>query len=262
MSWFRLRTLIEPQMVRIEPGRFRMGSPENEEGRSDSEGPQHDVVIGYSFEVGRYPVTFREWDSAARLGACGAYLPNDEGWGRGRHPVINVSWNDAHSYIEFLNARTGKSYRLLSEAEWEYCCRAGTTTSYAFGASLTNRTQGVAFWNGEAFWGGRRIPPGYYWDGPPPPTAPVDKLWVNGWGLVGMHGNVWEWCEDVRHDDYSGADRPDDGRPWVIGPSNYHRIVRGGSCATSPSKMRSATRAWDAASLRFPVTGFRLARSL
>ncbi|NWH07307.1 MAG: formylglycine-generating enzyme family protein [Alphaproteobacteria bacterium] len=254
MSSFRLLAQLEPQMVHIAPGRFLMGSPESEEGRHDSEGPQHEVVIGYSFEVGRYPVTFREWDLAVRVGGCGGCTPRDEGWGRGWRPVINVSWDDAHKYIEFLKDRTGKSYRLLSEAEWEYCCRAGTTTAYAFGHSLTSPIQRVVFNDGKVV--------GSSWADRMRPTEPLEGLWANSWGLVSKHGNVWEWCKDFMHASYADAGRPDDGRPWLIESVDDYRIIRGGSCATSPINMRSATRAWTRRTDRSPVIGFRLARTL
>jgi formylglycine-generating enzyme required for sulfatase activity len=172
--------------------------------------------------MGRYPVTFREWDSAAHLGACDGYLPNDEGWGRGERPVINVNWDHAQAYVRFLNEHTGKSYRLPSEAEWEYCCRAGTTTAYSFGDNLTSRKQGVVFAYNR--------------------TVPVYGLWANRWGLVSMHGNVWEWCQDVWNF-YYDPDRPDDGSPWLTGRGEQViKVVRGGCWADEPMDVRSASR--------------------
>ena len=243
MGWFGGGGLILPEMVRINPGRFLMGSPEGEKGRDPGEGPQHEVTIDYHFEVGKYPVTFREWDSAARYGACNGHRPKDHG--RGWRPVINVSWDDAQAYIRFLNDRTGRGYRLLSEAEWEYCCRAGTTTAYAFGETLTNRSQGVVVAYDR--------------------TVEVNRLWANGWGLVSMHGNVWEWCRDAWNEDYAKPGRPDDGSPWLSGDTTQ-RVLRGGSWAeTRVSHLRSAARWCDEPGDRFARNarvGFRVARTL
>ncbi|WBQ12847.1 formylglycine-generating enzyme family protein [Hyphomonadaceae bacterium BL14] len=240
MGLFNRRTLILPRMVRIKPGRFIMGSPESETAYRDSESPQHEVKIDYAFEVGKYPVTFREWDSAARLGACEGYLPPDRGWGRGWKPVINVSWEDAQAYIRFLNERTGRRYRLLTEAEWEYCCRAGTTTAYAFGDTLTSRKQGVVFSYNR--------------------TVEVRHLWANKWGLVSMHGNVFEWVEDCWNDSYEGA--PSDGSERTTGNCSI-RVYRGGSWFNFPLFLRSASRGRNASGYRkFPHVGFRLARTL
>jgi len=244
MRWFGGRGLILPEMVRINPGRFLMGSPEGEKDRYPNEGPQHEVVIDYHFEVGKYPVTYREWDSATRRGACDGYRPEDAGWGRGWRPVINVSWYHAQAYIRFLNERTSRGYRLLSEAEWEYCCRAGATTAYAFGETLTNRSQGVVVAYDR--------------------TVEVNRLWANRWGLVSMHGNVWEWCQDAWNDSYDEPGRPDDGSPWLSGDTTQ-RVLRGGSWYYSLLNARSANRskyeAGDAGD-RINVLGFRVARTL
>lgn len=240
MGWFGRSRLIEPQMIRIKPGRFVMGSPDSEPGRTADEGPQHDVVIDYSFEVGKYPVTFREWDAAARLGACNGYLPSDHGWGGDWRPVINVSWEHVQAYLRFLTARTGKSYRLLSEAEWEYCCRAGSTTVYAFGDRLTTRSQGVVFAYTK--------------------TVPVNRLWANRWGLVSMHGNVWEWTEDCWNNSYNEA--PSDGSAWRSGDCS-RRVLRGGSWVSIPLGLRSAIRVGvDPADRGSNLVGFRVARTL
>ncbi len=239
MGWFGRSRLIEPQMIRIKPGRFVMGSPESEPGRFADEGPQHDVVIDYSFEVGKYPVTFREWDAAAMLGACNGYLPSDQGWGRDWRPVINVNWDDAQAYVRFLTERTGKPYRLLSEAEWEYCCRAGTTTAYAFGDRLTTRSQGVVFAYTK--------------------TVPVNRLWANRWGLVSMHGNVYEWTEDRWNETYNGA--PSDGSVWDSGDYT-RRVLRGGAWVNIPRILRSANRVWNIPTYRDYSNGFRVARTL
>ncbi|BDI04264.1 SUMF1/EgtB/PvdO family nonheme iron enzyme [Sphaerotilus microaerophilus] len=125
-----------PWMVVLPAGSFMMGSPESEPGRDDDEGPQHRVKVA-SFAVGQYEVTFRQWDACVGAGGC-KHKPGDEGWGRGQRPVINVSWSDAQQYVKWLSGKTGQTYRLPSEAEWEYAARAGTITPYAFGESLTN----------------------------------------------------------------------------------------------------------------------------
>ena len=239
MGWFNRRKLILPHMVRIRPGKFLMGSPGDEPGHHKSESPQQEVRIDYAFEVGKYPVTFREWDSAARLGACDGYRPSDEGWGRGWKPVIHVSWEDAQAYIRFLNERTGRRYRLLTEAEWEYCCRAGTTTAYAFGDTLTSRKQGVVFAYTR--------------------TVEVNRLWANRWGLVSMHGSVREWVEDCWNDSHAGA--PSDGTARVTGDCS-NRVDRGGSWYSLPQYLRSAIRYRSAPGLRKLNYGFRLARTL
>ena len=134
----RFRDCAEcPEMVVIPAGSFLMGSPESEKGRDSDEGPQHRVTIPAPFAAGVYEVTFEEWDACVADGGCGGYRPDDEGWGRGRRPVINVSWREAQAYINWLSQKTGGEYRLLSEAEWEYAARAGTTTRYSFGNSIS-----------------------------------------------------------------------------------------------------------------------------
>jgi formylglycine-generating enzyme required for sulfatase activity len=126
-----------PEMVVVQAGELIMGSPEGEIDRSPEEGPLHTVVFAKPFGVGRFAVTFEEWDACVADGGCDGHVPSDEGWGRGRRPVINVSWSDAKAYVAWLSRRTGADYRLLSEAEWEYVARAGTTTPYWWGASLS-----------------------------------------------------------------------------------------------------------------------------
>ena len=124
-----------PEMVVVPAGSFMMGSPTSEEGRYDDEGPRHRVTIGSPFSVGVYEATFAEWDGCVRAGGCGGYRPEDEGWGRGSRPVMNVSWEDAQEYVRWLSRETGQRYRLLSEAEWEYVARAGTQTARYWGES-------------------------------------------------------------------------------------------------------------------------------
>ena len=125
-----------PEMVVVPAGSFTMGSPTSEPERSAEEGPQHMVTIARPFAVGRFEVTFDEWDACVADGGCNGYKPSDEGWGRGRRPVINVSWDDAKAYVAWLSKKTGKSYRLLSGAEYEYAMRAGTQTAYPWGNTV------------------------------------------------------------------------------------------------------------------------------
>ena len=173
-----------PELVVLPAGEFRMGSPECEEGRSDNEGPQHRVTIGQRFAVGRYPVTFDEYDRFCE--ATRREKPGDEGWGRGRRPVINVSWNDARDYLAWLSQETDLAYRLPSEAEWEYACRAGTTTRYSFGDGIAPNQANYA-------------------DSGIGRTSEVNAYSPNPWGLHDMHGNVWEWVEDEWHDKLPGC---------------------------------------------------------
>ena len=185
-----------PEMVVVPAGSFTMGSPQSEKGRSYYEGPQHRVTFSQPFAVGKYAVTFDEWDACVADGGCNGYKPSDADWGRGKRPVVNVSWNDAQAYISWLKRKTGRDYHLLSEAQREYVTRAGTTTPFWWGSTISadqaNYTHG-----GEAkSW--------YRYQ-----TAPVDAFQPNPWGLYQVHGNVYEWTEDCWKDNYSNA--PTDG---------------------------------------------------
>lgn len=238
MGIFGKPKVIEPIMVRIEPGEFLMGSPP--EAGQVVERPQHWVRINYDFEVGKYPVTFREWDAAAKLGACDGYFPYDERFGRAMRPVINVSWDNAQDYIRFLNEKTGKQYRLLSESEWEYCCRAGTQTAYSFGDEINRRQANFNYWQ----------------------TVPVTRFPANQFGLVGMHGNIWEMCEDCWHRTYKEA--PNDGRAWMEdnGGDCSQSLQRGGTWSLTADFLRSAYRFSFDRDDQFIWAGFRLARTL
>ena len=234
-----------PEMVVVPAGSFKMGSPATEPGRSAEEGPQHMITIARPFAVGRFEVTFDEWDACVADGGCKGYKPSDEGWGRGRRPVINVSWDDAIAYIDWLSKKTGKPYRLLSGAEYEYAMRAGTQTVYPWGNTVgTNNANCHAC--------------GSKWDAKQ--TAPVGSFAANGFGLYDMTGNVREWTEDCYHDTYSGA--PTDGSAWIEGGNCYHRVVRGGSFLLAPAFLRSASRYWFASDYRLRYLGFRVARTL
>ena len=225
-----------------------MGSPLNEAERAAVEGPQHAVTFASPFEIGKYPVTFAEYDHFCVK--TGRELPHDETWGRGRRPVINVSWQDATDYCAWLGEQTGQAYRLPSEAEWEYACRAGTKTPFWTGETLSTDQPN---YDGNYIYGtGRK---GKYRE----QTTLVDTFGRNPWGLHDMHGNLWEWCEDRWHDNYHGA--PNDGSAWLEGKSSG-RVMRGGSWFDGPRSLRSAYRKWDGPVLRFKFLGFRVSTVL
>ena len=231
-----------PEMVVVPPGRFTMGSPKRE--GDDDERPMRRVRIDYQFAVGVYEATFAEWYACADAGGCGSYIPDDEGWGRGNRPVIHVSWDDAQSYVRWLSARTGKTYRLLSESEWEYVARAGTETAYSWGDSI-----GVNRANCDGC--------GSQWDNEK--TAPVGSFAANAWGVYDMHGNVLEWVQDCYNSNSEGA--PKDGSAWGSEEGCW-RVQRGGSWAESLKDSRSASREDSPTYFRYSFFGFRIARDL
>ena len=239
-----------PEMVVVPAGSFEMGSPSREKGRSYDEGSVHRVTIAKPFAAGVHEVTFREWDVCRRAGRC-AHHPHDRGWGRGERPVINVSWNDAKEYVRWLSRKTGADYRLLSESEWEYAARAGTTGPFHFGWTISP-TQ--ANYDGNHKYGSGRK--GRYRKR----TEPVGSFPQNAFGLHDVHGNVREWVEDCWHGSYRGA--PSDGRAWSTGGSCGIRVLRGGSWDNGPTNLRSANRYWLVIGNRFDSTGFRVARTL
>jgi formylglycine-generating enzyme required for sulfatase activity len=238
-----------PEMVEIPPGEFMMGSPTSEPGRSDDEGPVHRVTIPSAFAVGKYEVTFDEWDACATAGGCSHKPEAGQSWktvsGRGREPVVRVKWDDAQEYVSWLSKKTGKKYRLLSEAEWEYVARAGTTTPFHTGETISASE--------AKFRGGP--------DGP----VPVGSFGANQFGLHDVHGNVGELVEDCWDyeksslEGYKGA--PSDGS--AIGSDILEcsdRICRGGNWAFVPEALRSARR--DPCWHRTKANGFRVARAL
>jgi formylglycine-generating enzyme required for sulfatase activity len=233
-----------PEMVVVSAGRFMMGSTENEPNHDADEVPQHAVTLPPQFAIGRFAVIFDEWDGCVADGGCHDYRPDDNGWGRGRRPVINVSWDDAKAYVAWLSRKTGKSYRLPSEAEREYATRAGSTTAYSWGDQIGNGNANCRFC-------------GSRWDGKQ--TAPVGSFAANAFGLYDMHGKVWEWVEDCYHDSYNGA--PTDGSAWTMGNCAYY-IARGGSWGFVPRGLRSATRGGFTTGLRENFLGFRVGRTL
>lgn len=239
-----------PLMVVIPAGSFLMGSPKTEEGRDEDEGPQRKVTIARPFAVGKFAVTFDEWDACAKEGGCPSNpKPSDQGWGRGTRPVINVSWGDAQEYRTWLSKKTGKTYRLLSEAEWEYACRAGTTTPFSFGETISTAQ---ANYDGTETYG--KGVKGEYRQ----KTMPVGSFPANTFGLHDMHGNVSEWVQDCYGHD---TEAPSDGSP-VEKSINSNRVLRGGSWYSNPQVLRSAYRNGKGPTLRSNVIGFRLARTL
>ena len=221
-----------PQLVMIPAGSFLMGSPEDEEERWDVEGPQYEVTITKAFALGRYAVTFDEYDHFCETTdreTTDREKPGDEGWGRERRPVINVSYDDALAYCAWLSEVTGASLRLPTEAMWEYACRAGTTTPFSFGADIT--TDQVNYNGNHPYAGGAK---GKYRE----QTVPVGSLASNPWGFHEMHGNVWEWCADW-HGDYASKAAADPQGP----ATGTNRVVRGGSWGNGDARSaRSASR--------------------
>jgi formylglycine-generating enzyme required for sulfatase activity len=223
--------------------RFAMGE---ESAKEPWMGPVHAVRFAHSFRIGKSEVTFAEYDRFAL--ATWRRLASDQGWGRENRPIINVAWDDAVAYAEWLFEQTGKHYRLPSEAEWEYAARGGTTNAYWWGDEVQ---QDGKVWANCSGCGGQ-------WD--LKQTAPVGSFAANPFGLQDTAGNVWEWVEDCWHGNYQGA--PKDGSVWreQDGGDCRGRVVRGGSWYSFPEYLRSATRDWDNTAVRNFYFGFRLAQ--
>jgi formylglycine-generating enzyme required for sulfatase activity/uncharacterized caspase-like protein len=238
------------EMVLIPAGNFDMGSPSNEEGRSERESPQHQVNVP-SFFMGKYPVTQAQYERM-----MGTNPSNFKGSNR---PVEQVSWFDAVEFCQKLSQQTGREYRLPSEAEWEYACRAGTTTPFYFGETITTE---LANYRGTDWEYGGTVYPGNYGQGIKgiyrQKTTPVGQFPPNAFGLYDMHGNVWEWCEDDWHGNYEGA--PTDGRAWVDSNDNRSQecVLRGGSWYYNPRNCRSAYRVDYEPDRRYINLGFRV----
>jgi formylglycine-generating enzyme required for sulfatase activity len=234
-----------PWMIVVPAGDFMMGSPVDEKGRDPNEGPEHLVTIARPFAVSMYDVTFDDWDACVKVGGCpregGA---NDNSWGKHNRPVINVNWDDAQAYVAWLRKMTGKEYRMLSEAEWEYAARAGTTTAFYWGDELDIKNANCHRCENE--WSGLK-------------TSPVGKFKPNPFGLFDMAGNVWQWVQDCWNADYNGA--PTDSLPCETGDCEK-RVVRGGSWYYYPADPRSAYRYGDKKDDRNYNTGFRVGRTL
>jgi formylglycine-generating enzyme required for sulfatase activity len=250
-----------PEMVIVPAGEFMMGSTDDEivaltKQYGDyfkREGPRHRVVISKPFAIGRYAVTFAEWDAFIAAGG-GDYRPEDQGWGRSDRPAIDVSWNDIQSYLAWLKRLTNQDYRLPSEAEWEYAARAGSQTPFWWGSSISTI---------QANYDGNHV----YGDGAKgeyrKKTLPAKSFDPNPWGLYQVHGNVWEWCEDGWHDSYAG--KPEalkiNGGAWTT-EGGGARVLRGGSWVSSPNGLRSAYRNRNSPDFRYFNFGFRVARTL
>jgi formylglycine-generating enzyme required for sulfatase activity len=231
-----------PDMIVAPAGEFMMGSRDTEEGRFPNEGPQHRVAIARPFAVSKFDVTFDDWDACVSIGGCSDV--DDSTYGRETKPVINVTWVEAQQYVAWLGRMTGKPYRLLTEAEWEYVARAGATTAYSWGDDIGA---------GQANCMGC----GSKWD--KVETSPVGSFPPNPFGLYDMAGDVWQWVQDCNHKDYAKA--PTDGSEWSGGDCNEH-VARGGSWLVGPPFLRSAIRGEFPADEHNSDVGFRVARSL
>jgi formylglycine-generating enzyme required for sulfatase activity len=232
-----------PEMVVVPAGEFMMGSAADERDHYGNEDPLHRVTIAQPLAVSKFEVTFEQWDACVANGGC-AHVP-DSNMGRGTQPVINVSWDDVQQYVAWISTMTDRTYRLLSEAEWEYAARAGTTTAFSWGDEIGKNNADCDGCGSE--WDSRR-------------TAPVGSFAPNQFGLYDMHGNVWEWVEDCLHTNYEGA--PKDGSAWLAQGDCNHRVVRGGSWAGYPVGLRSALRFWYSSDDHGNDLGFRVARTL
>jgi formylglycine-generating enzyme required for sulfatase activity len=252
------------KMVEIPGGTFTMGSPNHEPDRLEREGPQHEVSLK-AFFIGMYPVTQAEWQAVATLPQVNQSLDSDPSRFKGdRRPVEQVSWNDAIEFCARLSAQTGREYGLPTEAEWEYACRAGTPTPFHFGETITTD---LANYNGsrEKYGAYDRGPKGIYRQ----ETTPVESFPANAWGLYDLHGNVWEWCADHWHEDYSDkpeALKAEGNLPWLSEQEETRRSLRGGSWFNVPRFCRSAFRNRLSPDDRVDSLGFRvvcrLARTL
>ena len=254
-----------PELVLIPSGRFQMGSTEADRKKAlaagtqqawvERETPQHWVGIEQPFAMGRFPVTVGQWRQFVR--ASGWQAHGEVNWAQPGfrqtedHPVVGVTWYDAQQYVTWLGAQTGQTYRLPSEAEWEYACRAGTKTAFSFGDGIDTS---LANYDGNYSYHGS--PKGEYRQG----TSQLGVFAPNPWGLYDMHGNVWEWVQDVVHDNYEGA--PATGAAWEEGGDQGRRILRGGSWLYNPRYLRAALRNGFSAVLSNDIVGFRVARNI
>ena len=222
------------EFVLITAGKFMMGSPFGEQGRDDSEGSAHEVIIKNPFYMGKYPVTQKQWEKV--MGSNPSKLRGED------RPVESVSWTDVQEFIKKLNEKdsTGK-YHLPSESEWEYACRSGTRTRYSFGDDESKLDDYA-----------------WYSENSGSETHPVGQKKPNFWGLYDRHGNVWEWCKDNWHKYYDGA--PSDGSAWEVGGSSY-RVFRGGSWNFNARSYRSAYRFGFVPGDRIGLLGFRVLRN-
>jgi formylglycine-generating enzyme required for sulfatase activity len=233
-----------PEMIVVPAGQFSMGASENEAASTPDERPQHQVSFAQSFSVGRFAVTFDEWEACLAAMGC-SYRPSDQNWGRGKQPVINILWSDAKEYVRWLSRKTGRSYRLLSEAEREYVTRAGTSSAFWWGDDFTPLQANSAR-------------PTDYSQPIIAKTVPVDSFAPNPWGFFQVHGNVYDWVEDCGNDSYVNA--PSDGAAWMTGDCDVH-ILRGGAFSRRPETLRSAARLWSGSPNRMIYMSVRVART-
>jgi len=231
------------EMVYIPGGTFMMGSPDSELGREDDENPQHQVTVP-AFYAGKYPITQAQWKAV--MGKNPSWFLS---WSIDykKLPVECVWWNRAVEFCGKLSQKTGKRYRLLSEAEWEYACRAGTTTPFHFGETITPELV-----NYQGNYPYAKAPPGLWRR----ETTDLGSFPPNAFGMYNMHGNVWEWCSDTWHSNYNGA--PTDGSSWEAGTDD-RRVLRGGSWLNNAILCRSAYRTRNPAIVRDNDIGFRVA---
>jgi formylglycine-generating enzyme required for sulfatase activity len=226
------------ELVVVPPGEFDMGST-----TSPAEMPLHHVAIAQPFAIGRREVTFAEWDQCVAAEGC-KYSPDDHGWGRGDRPVIDVSWDDAQSFIAWLSKKTGQAYRLPSEAEWEYAARGGAASPYWWGRDVGTGRANCQDCGGAA--AARQ-------------TVPTGSFRPNAFGLYDTAGNAAEWVQDCWNPSYAGA--PRDGSAWKSGDCSL-RVLRGGSFASKASAVRSASRFRYDEDVRYYANGFRLVRDV
>lgn len=233
-----------PTMIVVPAGKLPKGRSAEEKERQKAAEPSRDITIASNFAVGKFEVTFQEWKACIDARGC-QRSPDDQGWGGSNRPVINVSWDDAQQYVTWLSARTGKTYRLLTEAEWEYAARAGSETAFSWGDDIG--TGNASCWGCGGEWDGQKINR----------TAPVGTFAANAFGLYDMHGNVGEWVQDCANNN---------GAPMNAAGKNENncdvRVVRGGSWNSIPDYLRSVSRTGVAADIRNTTRGFRVARTL
>ncbi len=242
-----------PEMLPIAPGAFKMGAGSKVFYRGldyDSQ-PVRAVNIETPFAISRFEVTFAQWDACVADGGCGGYSPPDEGWGRGDLPVIYVSWRDAAAYTAWLSQKTGETYRLPTEAEWDYAARGGVPHAFAWGrwashdyANYGEKTCCTGSVSGADTW---------------IHTAPVGSFSANSFGVHDMAGNVYEWVEDCYRFSYDGA--PADGSADLAGDC-AHRRIRGGAWYSDPGRVRPSYRAYQTPDQRDYVIGFRVVREI
>jgi len=264
-------------MVLIPPGSFLMGSADSEKGRDSDEGPVHEVKISRAFAAGEFPITRGEWraylEASGRSGSkdCYGWSESKRSWEQkleydwqnpgfpqnDNHPVVCVTWDEARAYAAWLSERTHHTYRLLSEAEYEYINRAGTNTAYIWGdtdegqCSWANGADAAARAHFSNWTGASACNDGHVY------TSPVGIFAANRFGLHDTTGNIWSWTQDCYHDSYEGA--PVDGTAWLQGGDCSLRVVRGGAWYDLPNNLRAAQRSSN--SVKLNNVGLRLARS-